>query len=315
MSSGIEVRPATADDREVVQALLAEAIGDPTGQAEEVADVPGAQVWLAFAGTEPAGICRLVPDSEAQTRNCACMDILFVSTKHRRGGAGRALLENVRAAIGKNEFESLVGYFPGPVSLKFVESTGGRRVRNLLLLFHEKMEQFLSDELPEGVRVRSATLPDDLPVLTHLYNEIFKDRWNFRLHSANDVAAWFEAGDTTPENCLILEVEEGGAFEAAGMVVLALSPERISAGDAVAYIPDIGVGPAFRRRGFGRVLIAAAAAHVHGKNLEVLELLVDREDERARKFYESLGFHESTMISVYDWKAGGASSSSEAGGQ
>ncbi|MDA1000775.1 MAG: GNAT family N-acetyltransferase [bacterium] len=317
MSSGVRIRPAEAGDRKAVQSLLAEAIGDPTGRAEGMSDVPGSQVLLAFSEdeAEPVGICRLVPDSEANARNCACMDVLFVSPRHRHGGTGDALLKAVRAAIVEHGFESLIGYFPGPVPLKFVEATGGRGVRNLLLFFHERIEQFLESKLPKGLRVRSAATPEDLPVLAHLYNEIFEDRWNFRLHSGDNVAAWFEERDTAPENCLILEVEEGGSFEAAGMVVLALNPDRISAGEAVAYIPDIGVRPAYRRRGFGRVLIEAAARHALGKDLQVLELIVDREDERARGFYVSLGFEESIMISVYEWRADSAPSSSETGGE
>lgn len=85
------------------------------------------------------------------------------------------------------------------------------------------------------------------------------------------------------------------------MAILAVDPNRLAAGDRAVYIPDIGVMPAHRRRGLGRLLIQASAQRARDCGAEALELIVSAEDQDVRAFYQDLGFGEVGVVSVYEW--------------
>jgi ribosomal protein S18 acetylase RimI-like enzyme len=122
--------------------------------------------------------------------------------------------------------------------------------------------------------------------------------WNFRPHGPGDIAEWFKGRDTAPDDCFILEAgKEGGG----GIAILAIDPARVESGDLTAYVPDIGVAPAHRRKGLGKALIAAVAARAGSRGLTAVELIADDEDPAAKYFYRALGFGEMGKITVYEW--------------
>ena len=56
-----------------------------------------------------------------------------------------------------------------------------------------------------------------------------------------------------------------------------------------AFIDDLCVDEAFRRRGIGRLLMSAATLYARGRGLKSVELNVWSFNESAIRFYESLG--------------------------
>ena len=297
-----KVRPAGAKDREALRKLTAQAFGLSAAEGLEPKPPPGSRVWLAWPGEEgePAGYCRMVPDRETRARGRACLDGLFVARGRRRKGLARALIGAAREAALQDGLEGLWAYLPVDLPGEFLAGTGGRKIQGLRLLRHERLDEIPSPSLPAGHRIRPPALPGDMAPLAALYNEAFGGMWNFRPHGPGDIAAWFEATDTRPENCLLLE-REGPPAEGVGMALLAIDPGRLAAGDRAAYIPDIGVLPAHRRRGMGRALLCAAAAHARARGLQALELIADEADEEARRFYRGAGFEERGTICVYEW--------------
>ena len=176
-------------------------------------------------------------------------------------------------------------------------------MHDLRFLKHDAFDELGEPRPPAGYGIRAAHLPDDAQYLADLFNGIFPNMWNFTPHTVETITAWYDAPDTGPENSLILEFSGGdsGGPEGAGMAILAVDPSRLASGDRSAYIPDLGVMLDHRRRGLGRLLIQASAQRAKACGAEALELIVSADDEDVRAFYQSLGFHEMGVISVYEW--------------
>ena len=85
------------------------------------------------------------------------------------------------------------------------------------------------------------------------------------------------------------------------MAILAVDPSRLASGDKAVYVPDIGVMRGHRRRGLGRLLVQASAQRALACGAEALELIVSADDLQVRAFYQSLGFSQVGVISVYEW--------------
>ncbi|MFC1492244.1 GNAT family N-acetyltransferase [Nitrospinota bacterium] len=301
-----EARSYQQKDREVLLSLMAEAYGEQAGEAHFDGLISGSVgIWLASSseGGPAEGFCRLVQDEETRARRRACMDLLFVQDGKPRLELGRALIDAVRAEAAQKGLDGVWGYFTDPLGRDFLRSTEGEKLRDIRLYRREKLDELSPPQPPEGYQLRSLSVPDDLEYAAALYNDTFLGMWNFRPHSPEDIAAWFEGRETTPEDCLILESggEDTGEAEGGGIAVLAVDPERVERSDLTAYVPDIGVTPAHRRQGLGRVLMTAIAERARSRGLTAIELIADDEDPAAKNFYRSLGFDEMGKITVYEW--------------
>ncbi|MBI2178303.1 MAG: GNAT family N-acetyltransferase [Candidatus Tectomicrobia bacterium] len=305
-----EIRLYGPGEGEALRRLMEEAFGPgAAGRPGEPPALPeGCRAWLGGSDSGgPAAFCRAVPDRETRARGRLCLDALFVSAPHRRRGLGRALLRAAQECARGEGLEGVWGYFPAEVPPAFLSATGGRKLRTLRFFRRGRLESVLYPRVPQGYRVRPMSLPGDLAAAAALYNAVFARMWNFRAHAPGDIAEWFEGGDTAPENCLLLESlsEPAGLL---GMAALAVDPSRLQAGDKTAYIPDIGVVPDHRGKGWGEILIAAAAARAREAGLAALELIADAEDAAVCAFYRRMGFEERGVIQVYEWGLPGESS-------
>ncbi len=295
-----EARLYQSADREHLQALMAEACGwGEDGESSAGPIPPGVRVWLArSSGSEaPEGFCRLVPDRETRAMKRACLDLLFVREGGGRTESARVLIDAALEAAKVNGLQGIWGYLTDSPGKEVLEATGGRLLREIRLLRLERFAIFPPPHVPEGYRLRSISLPVDLKLVADIYNETFSEMWNFRSHGPNDIAEWFENRDTSPEGCIILEHDGEGV----GMAVLSVDPDRLARSDPTAYIPDIGVVSAHRRKGLGHLLLAAAVERARSVGITAIELIVDEKDDRARTFYRKMGFDEMGMINVFEW--------------
>lgn len=65
------------------------------------------------------------------------------------------------------------------------------------------------------------------------------------------------------------------------------------------YVQDIHVVEAYRKKGLGRRLLAAAAARGRAQGCTHLRLSVDPGNETARRFYERVGLEERSDEAIY----------------
>lgn len=307
MSTAARVEHVGPQHRHALTALAAEAFGLSREEVVAGFGAPGTKVWLVWPGEggdeAPAGYCRMVVNREARARNRACIDALFVRPEVRKAGYARHLLEAALAEARENGLGGIWAYLPVSLPGRFIYLSGGRKVHDLRFLKHDALDELGEPRLPAGYGMRAAALPDDAQHLADMFNAIFGNMWNFMRHTPETITAWFDAPDTKPENSFIFEYlgGESGDPERAGMAVLAVDPNRLAAGDKAVYIPDIGVMPAHRRKGLGRLLIQASAHRALACGAEALELIVSAEDQDVRAFYQDLGFSEVGVISVYEW--------------
>ena len=284
--------------------LLEEALGPGAAAkpGEPLLLPPRCRAWLAGPPGAAAGFARTAPDRETRARGRLCLDALFVSPPRRREGIGKTLLRAVKEAAREEGLGGVWGYFPEELPEAFLAATGGRKLRTLRLFRRGDLESVPYPRLPPGYVVRPLVPPADLEPAAGLYSAIFSKMWNFRPHAGRDIAAWFEEEDASPENCLLLDslAEPSGLI---GMAMLAVDPLRLRAGDRTAYVPDIGVRPEYRGKGWGEVLIGAAAHRARELKLSALELIADDADIPVTAFYRRMGFEERGALQVYEWEA------------
>lgn len=146
----------------------------------------------------------------------------------------------------------------------------------------------------EGVEIRSFDpARDELPVFEAL-REAFDDHWGspfppfeeWRHLSVEGAGAGYDPG------LWFVAVERGE-------VVGALTARPTSPRDErAAFVMDVGVRRAARRRGIGEGLLRTAFAEIHGRGIACVELVVDAESRTgATRLYERAGMHV-----AYGWE-------------
>jgi ribosomal protein S18 acetylase RimI-like enzyme len=76
------------------------------------------------------------------------------------------------------------------------------------------------------------------------------------------------------------------------------------------WVYYVAVDPDCQKRGFGRLIMAAAEDWLRGAGIAKLQLLVRRENAQANAFYGSLGFELSTSVMYQKWLDGRATTPS-----
>jgi len=141
------------------------------------------------------------------------------------------------------------------------------------------------------VSVRPAT-PVDLDALVGLLKDLFALEPDFRfdpVRQRRGLALLLE--DRLRRAALV--AESGGVV--VGMVTGQLLVSTAEGGGSV-LVEDLVVRESERRRGTGRKLVRAVEAWARGRGATRLQLLADRENEAALRFYERLGWSGTRMV-------------------
>jgi ribosomal protein S18 acetylase RimI-like enzyme len=70
------------------------------------------------------------------------------------------------------------------------------------------------------------------------------------------------------------------------------------------WVYYVAVDPERQKKGYGRLMMAAAEEWLRAAGIAKLQLLVRRENARANAFYNSLGFAQSTSVMFAKWLDG-----------
>ena len=96
-------------------------------------------------------------------------------------------------------------------------------------------------------------------------------------------------------NATILTGRDGGAIVATALV--GHDGHR-------GWVYYVAVDPAHRKKGFGRVIMAAAEDWLRRTGIEKVQLLVRPENTAVRDFYESIGYGEQPRVMFAKWLDG-----------
>ncbi len=145
--------------------------------------------------------------------------------------------------------------------------------------------------MSDVLTIRSAT-EADLDQLVRLLGVLFSIEADFRPDAERQrrgLALLLGA----PSRAVVLVAERGSAV--VGMVTAQLVVSTAEGGPS-ALVEDMVIDEQERRRGIGKILLGAAEAWAarHGANR--LQLLADRENGRALRFYERLGWRLTQLV-------------------
>jgi GNAT superfamily N-acetyltransferase len=139
--------------------------------------------------------------------------------------------------------------------------------------------------------IRSAT-PDDLDALVRLLGVLFSIEADFRPDAERQrrgLALLLAA----PSRASVFVADRAGAV--VGMVTAQLVVSTAEGGMS-ALVEDMVVEEEHRRRGVGRILLGAAEAWAARRGATRLQLLADRENAPALRFYERMGWRPTQLV-------------------
>lgn len=132
----------------------------------------------------------------------------------------------------------------------------------------------------------------DLPRLLAIQAAAFPDPDRTLLRSGVRAGLALVAVEVPPATAAPVGDEGGATARPVGYTLVTVDDESV-------YVAELAVAPGHRRRGHGGRLLAAVAAR-HPER-EQLRLTTRADDERARAFYDALGFREArTLPGHYD---------------
>ena len=144
---------------------------------------------------------------------------------------------------------------------------------------------------PAVPTVRTAR-ESDLPRLLAIQTAAFPAPHRTLLRSGVRTGLALVATEGPAETAALTGDEGPASAQPVGYALFTVDDESV-------YVAELAVAPGHRRRGHGRRLLAAVAAR-HPER-DQLRLTTRADDERARAFYGSLGFHEvRTLPGYYD---------------
>jgi ribosomal protein S18 acetylase RimI-like enzyme len=146
-------------------------------------------------------------------------------------------------------------------------------------------------EAMDVVRIRGATAAD-LDALVRLLEVLFSIEADFRPDPARQRRG-LSLLLAVPDRAAVLVAEQGGAV--VGMATAQLVVSTAEGGPA-ALVEDVVVLSGARGHGVGRALVGALEAWARARGASRLQLLADRENAPALRFYERLGWRGTRLV-------------------
>ncbi|MBS2962293.1 mycothiol synthase [Actinocrinis puniceicyclus] len=255
---------------------------------------PGALHFTQRADNAVAGYLYLSPPDAEQD----CTAELCVTPRWRRRGHGRALLEAALAETAGALRVWAHGSLPG--TQRFAERLGFAAVRELRLM---ELDLAAAAAAPDF----AAPPPDGVELGTFRPGE---DEESWLALNARAFAHHPEQGSWTAQELTEREAEPW--FDPAGFFLARTAHDLIGfhwtkVHPAGAYGPGpvgeiyvLGVDPDAGRRGLGRFLAVAGLQHLAQTGLDSVILYVDGDNLPAVRLYQSLGFRNRAVDTLYE---------------
>ncbi len=256
---------------------------------------PERDIFVAEAEGKIIGFIALTPETFTRRVLVECL----VHPEHRRRGvAGRLLEQATRRAT---EMKAMLMH----VSV----DRDNRQARALLSGLGFRMaRRFLEMKLELDGTVAAAETSGDLVIrlmrrgeeemLTRLQNRAFTGTWGYNPNTIEDTAYWLRLCGGSPEDVVLVLAENTPA----GYCWTRLDCDPAPPGHRKGYVFMLGVDPAYRGRGIGRLALKAGLSHLKDKGVRTVELTVDSRNNAAHRLYLAAGFEVRTSSLYYEKK-------------
>ncbi len=147
--------------------------------------------------------------------------------------------------------------------------------------------------MPDGITLRPMRYPDELPAVTHMIIDAFRDHWGFIMPEDVDkeIAEWRHDMDNDPifDAAVLLLAVDDATGEIAGV---GLNRDEAWDEPDVAHVDVLGVARAHRRRGLGYALLMHSFKVLYERGHRTITLYVDAGSlTGATRLYEKAGMH------------------------
>lgn len=253
-------------------------------------DIEG--VFLAEFGNEPVGLAYAQVDRFREEKK-GLIQVLMVVPEHRRKGIGRKLTVKAVESFKERGMEAVEGFAFGQrkEAIGLFESMGFRQVRVLSLMKRGlgRLPQNISENREVSLRRLNSQDRGDVELLTFLENETFKEHYNFRPASIEEVVHMLKENPTFPEQeWFFANLND----KTVGYVGTGVDPQyNKERNTRVGWIMDIGVLKSHRRKGIGTRLMIEGIKLLTAKAMSQVMLGVDDQNPtKAIKLYQKVGF-------------------------
>jgi len=258
-------------------------------------------MFIAEFDGEPVGVVNARVDKMREEKK-GFIRMLGVVPEHRRKGIGRALAEKAIESLRERgmqtvETEADVGK---PEAVALWESMGFQRVRisSLMEMSLENIPSGIGENRDVQLREFEKDSLEDLKLLSWLTNETFKEHYNWRPYSIEELRYFMEQEPhfREQEHLFILLDDEPVGYVDVG-IDQKYNRERNT---RLGWILSIGVLKQNRLRGIGTRLMIEGMKLLKAKGMTEVALGVDDQNPtHAINLYEKVGFKAVRKDSTY----------------
>ncbi|MGH2539497.1 MAG: GNAT family N-acetyltransferase, partial [Actinomycetota bacterium] len=226
-----------------------------------------------------------------------------VHPAHAGRGLGSAILEEQeRRAIERLDAGVISPFRTSTPSTdeaahRLLADGGYRHARSSWLMQRPLPAADLEPVDPDGIAFRAGSTADE-PVVHAVVEEAFRDHFGYEPMTLDDWQRWVHA---SPGYDAELAVLAFAGERLAGVSV------NLAADDGAGWVGDLGVLPAFRRRGIARALLDRSFAALAASGHHEVRLGVDTENASgATHLYRSVGMTVRRSFDLYEKRLTGA---------
>jgi len=251
-----------------------------------------AGMFIAELDGKPVGIVNAFVDKMREEKK-GFIRMLGVVPEYRRRGIGRALAEKAIESLKERGMQTVEAgaVMEKPEAIRLWESMGFKRVR-----VFSTMKRDL-ENIPAGVGENREVLLrkfqkgslEDLKLLNWLFNETFKEHYDFRPDTVEETRYFLEQEPIFKEKELFIANLENSSV---GYIGLGIDPKYNEEKNTKAgWILTIGVLKPHRRKGIGTRLMIEGMKLLKEKDMNEAMLGVDDQNPtKAITLYEKVGF-------------------------
>ena len=251
-----------------------------------------AGMFIAELDGEPVGMVNAYVDKLRKEKK-GFIRMLGVVPEYRRRGIGRALAEKAIESLKERGMETVetTAVMGKPEAIGLWESMGFKKVRIFSLM--KKDLKNIPSNVGENLEVQLRKLQkgtlEDLKLLNWLSNETFREHYNYRPGTVEEIRYFLEQDPMFKEQEWFIANLENLPV---GYIGTGIDPKYNEEKNTRAgWILDIGVLKPNRRRGVGTRLMIEAMKLLKTKGMTKAMLGVDDQNPtKAIKLYEKVGF-------------------------